>query len=318
VYDALQRLESVSQAGAVIAQELRTSVLRVGGTERLEASQAAETLTARALTIAKMKSVLGVLLLGKEDEFTSHANPPTGFQELSQEGKAMLCAVTDMPATRLFGEAPGGLNTDGVSGWQHWDRKVVAYQDRHTPLLTWLWSLMLAASGRAADVEGGEWSMQWRALSEPSFKERVDAYKETAAADAVYLDRGVLSVEAVQQARFGEGGWELEAEMSEETVDDLEAEARAALAEAGGVEETEEAEGAEGDPLNGAQIQSLLSVLERVRSGALTTEMARVILSEFLGGNPVAVDKLLADATKVAPPDDDAMPTKPPGAAEEE
>jgi len=236
VYDELQRLTSVSQAGAHVAQELRTSVLRVGGLERMEAGAAAEALTARAMVIARMKSLLGVLMLGDGDEFASHANPPTGFRDLSTEAKALLAAVTGIPEVVLYGTSPGGLSTDGASGWQQWDRKVVAYQSSHTPLLTWLWTLMLHASGRSAEVDAGEWSMQWRPLSEPSFSERVAAYKDTAAADAVYLDRGVLSVEAAQEARFGEGGWELDAEMTPEQLADMEATARAALAQATGEE----------------------------------------------------------------------------------
>ena len=77
----------------------------------------------------------------------------SGMADVMEAFDKRLCAVSDIPATRLLGESPGGLNASGAGQQQDWHKHVNAMQElRLRPCLDKLDRVLIpSATGRAAD-----------------------------------------------------------------------------------------------------------------------------------------------------------------------
>lgn len=236
IWDEIQRLCSTMAGGAVLAQEIRESVLRIGGFEHIAVGDQQGLLESRMRFLAKAKSILGLVLLGPGDEYENRSNPPTGFGELSVEAKSMLCAVTGIPATILFGDAPTGLNTDGASGWQTANRLIAAYQEENRSLIERAYRVVFASQdGPTGGAIPDEVRVEFLPLDELPEREKAETRKLAADADAIYLQWGVVSPEDVARTRFGEEGWNLDLNVDQDSFDQAVSERMQAL-EAGAPE----------------------------------------------------------------------------------
>ena len=214
MWDAVRNLEQVSAAGAVLAQEIRENVLRVGGLDALVTSDQKAAVENRIRLMSKMKSLLGFVMLGKDDEFKSQVNNPSGYNQLSGEAQAMLSAVSDIPQTILFGHTPAGLSTDNESGRQSFDRKIATEQEAIRPELERLYGVIFAAQEGPGAPES--WDLEFLPLDELTQTEEAAIRKTTAETDAIYLDRGVLSPQRVEDSRFGPEGYQFEIQPDED------------------------------------------------------------------------------------------------------
>ncbi len=247
VWDEVRNLSQTMAGGAVLAQEIRENVLKVGGLDGMATSDQKAQVEARISFMAMAKSLLGIVLLGQDDEFTSKVNSPTGFAELSGEAQAMLSAATGIPQTILFGHTPAGLSTDNESGRQTFDRLISGEQEEIRPQLERIYSLIFASKEGPTKGEIPEtWALEFLPLDEMSEKEKADTRKVVADADVLYIDRGVISPQRIEESRFGDKGYQLELLPPDDDVDGVDFDQAAAEAEeeTGGV--VESAGGAEG------------------------------------------------------------------------
>jgi phage-related protein (TIGR01555 family) len=242
VWDEVRNLAQTMAGGAVLAQEIRENVLKVGGLRAMATSDQKKEVEARISFIAMAKSLLGIVLLGQDDEFTSKVNNPTGFGELSGEAQAMLSAATGIPQTILFGHTPAGLSTDNESGRQTFDRLISGEQEEIRPHLERVYSLIFASKEGPTKGEIPEtWELDFLPLDEMSEKEKADTRKVVADADILYIDRGVVSPQRIEESRFGEKGYQIELLPPEDDIDGVDFDLAAAEAEeaGGGVVEPE-------------------------------------------------------------------------------
>ena len=77
----------------------------------------------------------------------------SGMADVMAAFDKRLCAVADIPATRLLGESPGGLNSSGQGQQQDWHKHVSAMQElRLRPCLDKLDAALIpSATGKVAD-----------------------------------------------------------------------------------------------------------------------------------------------------------------------
>lgn len=220
VWDEIRNLSQTMAGGATLAQELRESVLKIAGLRAMATADQAAEVQARLGLMAKAKSLLGMIVLGENDEYDNRSNPPTGFRELSSEAQSMLSAVTGIPLTILFGQAPAGLTSDDKAGRESWDNVVSDEQGGIAPHLVRLYNAIFAAT---EGVSGGTAPVsvrpKFRPLHEASEAEQAATYKTTTEADAILLDRGVVSAEQVA-GRFTADGYQTDLQPAAEGDDD--------------------------------------------------------------------------------------------------
>ena len=211
-WDQIRNKTSVDQAGAHLAQELKINVMKIDGLAALQTGDQADLLDMRMRVAQRSKSNLNMILVGSGEEFQTQATPFTGFDQLDKNATDALCAVFGMPATRLFGQAPGGLNTDGLSQETIWTHSIAAYQEDHVlPPLTYLYRVIFRSKeGPTRGVEPKSWKVECNPLDELTTTEQANLEKTHAETDAIRVSSGVLPPEHIAKSRFTEKGYQSE------------------------------------------------------------------------------------------------------------
>jgi len=309
IWDEIRRLSETMAGGATLAQELRESVLKVADLGARGTGDEAATLAQRISLMSRVKSMLGIILIGAGDEYTNRSNPPTGWSELSDGAKSMLAAVSGLPETVLFGATPGGLNTDGESGHESFRQLVSDYQESNRPELERIYQVIYAAQdGPTKGVAPEEWALTFAPLDEPSEKSKAEVREIVARTDLTYINSGVYAPSDVQRGRFGPNGWavDLPAFEAPEEVDEDAMEALRAEMEAAPVAGAAGAEAIADTALNGAQVKSLLEILQAVAANQIPRDAAIAIVMRAFQVDQPEADRMLGSAGKgfvpAAPP----------------
>jgi phage-related protein (TIGR01555 family) len=211
-WDAIRNLTSIDQGGATLAQRLAMNVLKVTGLRNMETGKQEAFFRARMKVIASGLSLLNTVLLGEGDEFDVRATPVAGFKDLSQSAKEALSASSGIPLAILFGEAPGGLSTDGESHRRAFNNAVAAFQEEilREPLNRLYAILFNARLGPAKGNEPENWKLEFLPLEELSEIQEAELRLKHAQRDMMYLQWGVLDGPHVAKSRFGETGYSSE------------------------------------------------------------------------------------------------------------
>jgi phage-related protein (TIGR01555 family) len=232
VWDEIQRLTSTMQGGAVLAQELSESVIKV---EQMPAKTTGDEASAFRTLLARFamaKGLLNMIVLGKNDSYERKATPATGFKDLSEGAQAMLATVLGWPRSMLSGEAPSGLSTDDAAGLER-ERKIVStYQEQRLrrPLEQFYGVLYASQDGPTRGITPEEWALEFAPLNEPSAQETAELRLTTAKMDEINVRLGAYGGEQVAADRFGAEGWSLD--LQEVPIPDPDEEAAIAAAAA--------------------------------------------------------------------------------------
>lgn len=239
LWDEIRRLCETMAGGAVLAQELRTKVFKIKDFAKKKTGDEKDAFTRRLTSTVRSQGVLGATFMDTEDQYESSANPPTGFEALSDGAMRMLCLCLGWPQTMLSGEPPGGLSTDDESGKERERAVVSAYQeDNREPIERAYEVLYAQQDGPTGSEEPEDWRLEFLSLDEPTEKEKAEVRQTVAQTDMIYVQMGAYSPRDVAISRFGEDGWNLEmqpVDPPDENVEEMIAQAQAqALAAHGG------------------------------------------------------------------------------------
>lgn len=261
--DPIARYEAVAQAAAVLGQDMSQSIMKIAdlGAAAL-AGGGPEALRARMQAFARARSLLGIGVLDKEDDYAVFDHTVAGFEALWRTAKEDVAMAFETPQSLLFGDAPSGLNTDGESGRSNWRDVITSEQnDRLMGPLTRLAEVSFAALGRSPRA----WEIVFNPLDEPSAMETANIRKIHAETDKIWIDAGVLAADHVARSRFQATGYNADIEPFDPADDpayaDLEAARIAAaaaareLAESGPEDEARVPQGADdaGDESDGGE-----------------------------------------------------------------
>lgn len=226
--------------------------------------------------VQRSLSSLGIMTLDKEDSLGSVSLNQTGDHELIDKMNDSLGAAGDMPREIMFNESPAGLNAGELSGPQEiWFSKAGAYQTRELePPINRLLRIAFDAWRWPID----SWEIEWAPLWTKSEEKTATTAKTVAETDAIYFGLGTTDATEIRKHRHTGGKLtplEVEADTQAEPLDiGAEVEAHeaslAAAAPAPVAESTPVAE----EALNGAQIASLLDIVEKVNAGLIPRDAA--------------------------------------------
>lgn len=122
---------------------------------------------------------------------TQFAGIPDAIDRLGSR----LSVATRIPPMKLVGQAPAGLNATGEGETRNWYTEVESYQrEEIAPHVAHIAALSFPGRGNRA---------VWPPLWTPTEKEQAEARKTDADADALYIDREVVSPEEVALTRSG-------------------------------------------------------------------------------------------------------------------
>jgi len=204
LYDSLTRYDTVTQGTASMFFEAVVDVLKVAGlSDLLSTDEGTDLVKKRFGLAAMMKSFNRVLLIDGADDHSQKTNSFAGVKDVMQQFMSDIAGGADIPATRLFGKSPDGMNATGDSDIRnYYDRVNADQEDEVRPPLERLDEILMRAS---IGVYPDDLELTFNPLWQMSDTEKATLEKTRADRDAVYLTNGVVT-EGVVAAELLENG----------------------------------------------------------------------------------------------------------------
>lgn len=205
----LQHYGTSIQSVAVLLQDYITKVLQVENLAELLQNKDSSALDARLKFALSNQSSIGMTLIGKDEELKKIQTPTTGLKDLVEIMTQNVSASAKIPRTRLFGQQLGKL-AGATETTVEYDDTVKGYQVEkvRTPL-NYLLTILSKDKSRFP-VQEDDWQWSFNPLRQDTNKQKAENNKNQADADAVYIDRGVLTPEEVAKNRFSPDGGSLD------------------------------------------------------------------------------------------------------------
>jgi len=194
-------------SAGVLVSEFAKAVYKMKDLWDTLASEDGATLFQERLGAMDMaSSTINATVIDSDDDYQRTQTPIAGLPDLMDKFSTRLAASADMPLTLLFGTSPSGLNATGESDIRFFYDRVAAYQrEKLLPQLTQLIKIIFRTTGDKK--EPPKWNVRFKPLWQESAKDRAQAMLVSAQADAIWLDRQVVSAEEVANSHWGSGEW---------------------------------------------------------------------------------------------------------------
>lgn len=204
--DALMGLGTTERAAAHLSAEISVAVFKISDSTLKMGADTRSTFLSYMELISKMKSLINGVLLTPDDDMQRLGANIAGFWDLYRVAVNGLSAVTGIPQSAIFGEAPGGLTTDNEAGWRMAEMQATLYfRDRVQPGLRTLVACLYGA--RSARLK---WSIAMNPIGTLGPKEQAEVRKLHTEADSIAIADGVLDPVQVARSRYSAEGWRAE------------------------------------------------------------------------------------------------------------
>jgi uncharacterized protein len=136
MYDRLLAFDSATAGIAQLVYKAHLRTLQVEGYREILATggPALEGLLKQVEMIRLLQSNEGITLLDSTDTFTPHSYTFSGLDNVLLQFGQQLSGSLDIPLTKLFGQAPAGLNATGESDLENYNSGI--HQQQETNLRT--------------------------------------------------------------------------------------------------------------------------------------------------------------------------------------
>lgn len=321
VYAVMQSNAASYDASVRIVQDLSQAVFKLHGVvDALSDDEGAEAegFLTRVRNMDRARGLANAIVLDadKNESFDQVGRVnPGALPAILDKSDQRLAMVAGMPVTRLMGISPAGLNATGEADAERWDDECVGYRARHIegPME---WGLRLVAQSAEIAVSKDEDLITWPPLRQGTDEQLTEKRAKTATMYSSLAQSGLLLPEEATRAMVETGDFpEIELdEQKRKAKEDLADKLRAKLAAGGPPDATgqqpstppggEPGEGTVGTQapkdgksesppnersadvqklaLNGAQVQSLVTIAKDVAQGQLPVDTAiRIIATAF-------------------------------------
>ncbi len=198
VYDAVHHAALTTTAIAELIHEAKVDVISVDGLEKhLATTKGTDLLTRRFSTAATMKSINNTLLLSTNDKWDRKQTSFAGLPEVLQIYLQIVAGAADVPATRLLGVSPTGMNATGEGDLRNYHEMLEGWRtDELAPILDRidrvLWQDATGSSELDAEYVFGD-------LKEMTEKEQADIADKKADTTGKYFNMGILADEELRE-----------------------------------------------------------------------------------------------------------------------
>jgi phage-related protein (TIGR01555 family) len=191
VNDAVKHAGIAAAAIAALLQEAKVDVIKV---PRFMEQLATADFSARMLqrfSLANMgKSIVNAILLDAEEEWSQKTVSFTNLPEVLNTYLQVASGAADIPATRLLGQTPGGLQSTGESDIRNYYDRISAGQNLDLrPTISRLDEVLIrsALGSRPPEVH-----YKWAPLWQMTETESAEVAFKKAQATKIYADAGLM------------------------------------------------------------------------------------------------------------------------------
>lgn len=133
VYEELQKRNSSSANIAQLIFQANVSALKIadyGEVMGMGTAQQREQVYRYVQEMNRLKTSFGITLMGNEDNYEQHPYSFAGVAEVYETFMMDMAGAAEIPATKLFGRAPQGMNATGESDMKNYYEMINQLQER--------------------------------------------------------------------------------------------------------------------------------------------------------------------------------------------
>lgn len=192
VNDALLHAQLTGDNIASMVMEAKLDIYKIKGlTERVNSETYRNSLLARFSLANTAKSLQNALIVDSEEEYEQKVLNFAGLEGISSHFLQVAAGASDIPATRLLGQAPSGLNATGDSDVRNYYDRIGADQELLLrPRQERIDEVLIRS---ALSARPNEIHFAYTPLWQMSEAERSEIRKRDAETSKIYLDTGILS-----------------------------------------------------------------------------------------------------------------------------
>ncbi|RLC88285.1 MAG: hypothetical protein DRJ03_03290 [Chloroflexi bacterium] len=204
ILDPIMDSQSVSNNIASMIYEANVDVYKIKGLNTLVASSNEKKALARIELAHKMKSSINGIALDAEDGYEKKSNVFTQLPEIDDRFLQKVAGASAIPATRLLGTAPAGMNATGESDMRNYYESVGAFQNNQfAPALDYSLRIISRDLGLKEDIQ-----YRFHPLQQLTKKEQAEVDFLRAQRDTAYMTYNVLQpshvmAELAKQETYG-------------------------------------------------------------------------------------------------------------------
>lgn len=199
VFDAIKNADSTAANIASLVFEAKIDVIRIPNFMQSLSDPEYERRWLNRYTLANTgKGINGTLMLDKEEEYESKSTSFATLPEVLDRFLTIVSGAADIPATRMLGQSPAGMNSTGDADLRnYYDRISAMQQIEMTPAMNLLDECLIrsAIGSRPPEVH-----YIWSSLWQISDKERADIGKVNAETIKTLNDTALYPAEALAKA----------------------------------------------------------------------------------------------------------------------
>ncbi|MGX9120321.1 DUF1073 domain-containing protein [Mesorhizobium sp. BHbsci] len=179
VMEAIKQADNTSANIASLVFEAKVDIIRIPNFMASLANEDYKRKILERYTLANTsKGINGTLMLDKEEEYESKSTSFATLPDVLDRFLQIVSGAADIPATRLLGQAPAGMNATGESDLRNYYDRLQAMQAiEMTPAMARLDECIIRSATGARDASiYYEWAPLWGM----SDKEKADVFKTKA------------------------------------------------------------------------------------------------------------------------------------------
>lgn len=197
VYDAIHNAALCQSSIAEMLHEAKVDILQIPNLSNLIGTSQGESAFAKRFATANaMKSINNTLVIGDGETWTSKQLSFAGLPDVLDRYLQIVSGASDIPATRLIGQAPKGMSSTGESDLRNYydalaGKRKQTFGAQMDRLDHFLW---VDAVGMVPENAFANWRPLWQLTP----KEAADIGKTKADTTKVYAELGILDENALR------------------------------------------------------------------------------------------------------------------------
>jgi phage-related protein (TIGR01555 family) len=199
LFEAIKQSDGTMANVASLVFESKVDVIKIPDFMQRLQDPAFKTQVLERIRLANMaKGINGTLLLDAEEGYESKEATFNGLPDVMDRFLQQVSGAADIPATRLLGQSPSGLNSSGESDLRNYYDRVQAIQELDVgPAMANLDDCLIrsALGARPAEVH-----YIWNSLWQPTANDRATIGKTTADTIKTLADTRLWHADALSQA----------------------------------------------------------------------------------------------------------------------
>lgn len=197
--DTLKNVDSAMANINSLIYEAKVDILKIPGLNEMMKDDAARAaIVSRVGVAAALKGNNGMLVVDGAEDYDSKSFAFANLDNIGMMFLQVAAGAADIPATRLIGMSPGGLNASGESDYRNYIDKVTGIQENDIGTAIRLLDECIIYSALGSRPE--EVYYEWKPLWQPSAKEKADIGKVVVDTIAVLAGTQLIPEDALSKA----------------------------------------------------------------------------------------------------------------------